>query len=99
MERRTDPVNDSNIAQCFDVIVIGTGFAGLAAAIEAKRAGASVCMLEKMKAAGGNRLTRAGGAAHPRFRRIALRRYDAGWFIFESARVGAHAHKKRERYV
>jgi flavocytochrome c len=65
MERRTDPVNDCNIAQCFDVIVSGTGFAGLAAAIEAKRTGASVCMLEKMKAAGGNSIISDGGIAVP----------------------------------
>jgi flavocytochrome c len=37
-----------------DVIVIGSGFAGLAAAIEARRAGCSVIILEKMKGYGGN---------------------------------------------
>lgn len=37
-----------------DVIVIGSGFAGLAAAIEAKCAGSSVIILEKMKGYGGN---------------------------------------------
>ena len=37
-----------------DVIVIGSGFAGLAAAIEAKLAGGSVVILEKMKGYGGN---------------------------------------------
>jgi flavocytochrome c len=37
-----------------DVIVIGSGFAGLAAAIEAKNAGCSVIILEKMKGFGGN---------------------------------------------
>ncbi len=51
--------------ECFDVIVIGTGFAGLTAAIEAKRAGASVCVLEKMKAAGGNSIISDGGIAVP----------------------------------
>ena len=38
----------------FDVIVIGSGFAGLAAGIEAKTAGASVIIIEKMKGRGGN---------------------------------------------
>jgi succinate dehydrogenase/fumarate reductase flavoprotein subunit len=37
-----------------DVIVIGSGFAGLAAAIEAKEAGSSVIILEKMRGYGGN---------------------------------------------
>ena len=37
-----------------DVIVVGSGFAGLAAAIEAKEAGSSVIILEKMKGYGGN---------------------------------------------
>lgn len=43
-----------------DVIVIGSGFAGLAAAIEAKLAGASVIILEKMKGYGGNSTISAG---------------------------------------
>lgn len=43
-----------------DVVVIGSGFAGLAAAIEARDAGASVVILEKMPALGGNS-TIAGG--------------------------------------
>ena len=37
-----------------DVIIVGSGFAGLAAAIEAKEAGSSVIILEKMKGYGGN---------------------------------------------
>ena len=37
-----------------DVIIVGNGFAGLAAAIEAKEAGSSVIILEKMKGYGGN---------------------------------------------
>lgn len=40
--------------ETFDVVVIGSGFAGLAAAIEARLAGASVCVLEKMRVHGGN---------------------------------------------
>lgn len=43
-----------------DVVVIGTGFAGLAAAYEAKKAGASVAVLEKMRTPGGNSIINGG---------------------------------------
>jgi flavocytochrome c len=46
-----------------DVVVIGSGFAGLAAAIEAHNAGASVIILEKMHAPGGNSIISDGGIA------------------------------------
>lgn len=44
----------------YDVIVVGSGFSGLAAAIEAKKAGASVVVLEKMPTAGGNSIIDSG---------------------------------------
>ena len=43
-----------------DVLVVGSGFAGLAAAIEAKKAGCNVVVLEKMPAAGGNSIINGG---------------------------------------
>ena len=43
-----------------DVLVIGSGFAGLAAAIEAKNAGSSVFVLEKMRVPGGNSIINGG---------------------------------------
>jgi flavocytochrome c len=43
-----------------DVIVVGTGFAGLAAAYEATQAGASVALLEKMRTPGGNSIINGG---------------------------------------
>lgn len=43
-----------------DVLVVGSGFAGLSAAIEAKNAGASVIILEKMPYLGGNSIISAG---------------------------------------
>ena len=44
----------------YDVIVIGSGFAGLAAALEAKKAGANVVVLEKMVTPGGNSIINGG---------------------------------------
>lgn len=44
----------------YDVVVIGAGGAGFSAAIEAKNAGASVVLLEKMPAVGGNSLISGG---------------------------------------
>jgi len=49
-----------------DVVIIGAGFAGLAAAIEAHNAGASVVVIEKMRAAGGNSSISEGGIAAPK---------------------------------
>ncbi len=46
-----------------DVLIIGSGFAGLSAAIEARNAGASVIILEKMNAPGGNSIISDGGIA------------------------------------
>ncbi len=48
-----------------DVVVIGSGFAGLAAAYEAKKAGANVVVLEKMATAGGNSIINGGIMAVP----------------------------------
>lgn len=48
-----------------DIIVIGSGFAGLSAAIEAAQCGASVMIFEKMRAPGGNSIISDGGIAAP----------------------------------
>ncbi len=48
-----------------DVVVIGSGLAGLAAAIEAASAGAEVVVLEKMKLTGGNTRISDGALAAP----------------------------------
>lgn len=42
--------------QSYDVVVVGSGGAGFSAAIEAKEAGKSVILIEKMPAVGGNTL-------------------------------------------
>lgn len=46
--------------EAYDVVIIGSGFAGLAAAYEAKKAGASVVVLEKMRTPGGNSIINGG---------------------------------------
>lgn len=51
--------------QSYDVIVIGAGFAGLSAALEARWQGAEVLVAEKMKVPGGNSLISDGGIAAP----------------------------------
>ena len=48
-----------------DIVVIGSGLAGLAAAIEAGQTGASVIVLEKMKITGGNTRISDGGLSAP----------------------------------
>jgi flavocytochrome c len=46
--------------ESYDVVIIGSGFAGLAAAWEARKAGATVAILEKMRTAGGNSIINGG---------------------------------------
>ncbi len=49
--------------ESYDVVIIGSGFAGLAAAWEARKAGATVAILEKMRIVGGNSIINGGGIA------------------------------------
>jgi len=48
-----------------EVVVVGSGLAGLSAALEACKGGASVIVLEKMKITGGNTRISDGGVAAP----------------------------------
>ena len=63
------PITDKSLPEKwdgdYDVIVVGSGFAGLAAAIEAKRTGSSVLLLEKMSTFGGNSAINGGYLAVP----------------------------------
>ena len=54
-----------NTVQTYDVLVIGSGIAGLSAAIEAASQGARVCVIEQLPKAGGNTLISDGGIAVP----------------------------------
>ena len=45
-----------------DLVIVGSGYAGLAAAIEAERLGVSVIILEKMGRPGGSPSIARGGA-------------------------------------
>ena len=47
--------------QTVDVVVVGTGYTGLAAAIEAKDAGANVLVIDKAAVIGGNSMIASGG--------------------------------------
>src|SRR6056297_1597260 len=48
-----------------DILIVGTGFAGLTAAITAKEKGSDVLIIEKMKSYGGNSIISDGGIAAP----------------------------------
>lgn len=52
---------DPNAAKAFDVVVVGSGGAGLAAAIQAHDEGASVLIVEKMPTIGGNTIKASAG--------------------------------------
>ena len=70
---QTPPVDSATIET--DVVVIGGGAAGLAAAIEAAEAGAQVILLEKLPILGGSTLLSGGivyGAATPGQERIGV---------------------------
>ncbi|MDR1728685.1 MAG: flavocytochrome c [Acidobacteriota bacterium] len=51
--------------ETYDVLVVGTGFAGLSAAVEARNAGATVLVIDKMPVYGGNSVVNGGDFAAP----------------------------------
>ncbi|MGP3591634.1 flavocytochrome c [Vagococcus sp. WN89Y] len=64
--------HDTHAAKQYDVVVIGSGGAGMAAAIQAHDEGVSVLMVEKMSTIGGNTIKASAGmnAAETRFQRV-----------------------------
>lgn len=60
------------VTKSYDVVVVGSGGAGLAAAIQACDEGASVLIVEKMPSIGGNTVKASAGmnAAETRFQRV-----------------------------
>jgi len=63
---------DARAPKSYDVVVVGSGGAGLAAAIQAHDEGASVLIVEKMPTIGGNTIKASAGmnAAETRFQRM-----------------------------
>lgn len=57
-QQYTDP---AELKEAYDVIIVGAGGAGMAAAIQAKESGANPVILEKMPIAGGNTLKSSAG--------------------------------------
>ncbi len=68
----TEEGGDPNAPVNYDVVVVGSGGAGLAAAIQAHDEGASVLIVEKMPTIGGNTIKASAGmnAAETRFQRV-----------------------------
>lgn len=73
-----------------EVIVIGSGFAGLSAAIECKMKGGNVIVIEKMKAIGGNSIISDGGIAAPgTSEQLSLGIHDTAAMMFEDMMISA----------
>ncbi len=95
--------------QCFDVVVVGAGAAGLMCAIEAGRRGRRVALLEHAERVGKKILISGGGrcnftnlhcgpenfiSANPHFARSALARYTPTDFIALVEKYGIAYHEK-----
>ena len=73
MDITSDPRTGESFDEIVDVVVVGFGYAGAVAAIEAHDAGASVMLLEKMPNPGGISICSGGGARAAQDAETALR--------------------------
>lgn len=65
-DRRLHQISIARLpSEVWDVIVVGSGAAGLSAALEARRGGANVLLIEKMGSIGGNSVVSQGMMAVP----------------------------------
>lgn len=83
---------DPNETKSVDVVVVGSGGAGLAAAIQAHDEGASVLIVEKMPTIGGNTIKASAGmnAAETRFQRVKGIQDSKELFYQESLKGGGN---------
>ncbi|MCC3239100.1 flavocytochrome c [Enterobacter cloacae complex sp. 2021EL-01169] len=83
---------DPNETRSVDVVVVGSGGAGLAAAIQAYDEGASVLIVEKMPTIGGNTIKASAGmnAAETRFQRVKGIQDSKELFYQESLKGGGN---------
>jgi fumarate reductase flavoprotein subunit len=83
---------DTHAPKTYDVVVVGSGGAGLAAAIQAHDEGASVLIVEKMPTIGGNTIKASAGmnAAETRFQRVKGIQDSKELFYAESLKGGGN---------
>ena len=80
------------MAEGFDVVVVGSGGAGLSSAITAKESGATVVVLEKMAYIGGNSNFASGGmnAAGTKQQLVAGVTQDSPELFYKDTMKGGH---------
>lgn len=90
-EVTADFTHPDDLAESYDVIVIGAGGGGMAAAIAAKDAGSNVAIFEKMPILGGNTLKSSAGmnASESKFQE-AEGIEDSNELFFEETMAGGH---------
>ncbi|WP_039056534.1 flavocytochrome c [Enterobacter sp. Bisph1] len=95
--------NANREAKRYDVVVVGSGGAGLAAAIQAHDDGASVLIVEKMPTLGGNTIKASAGmnAAETRFQRVKGIEDSKALFYAETLKGGGNKNNPQllQRFV